>query len=83
MLVLRLLSEGGGEGPNLELQWLLNIGIALFFLVILAGWWSSSRKKAEPVVEHEPAAHHDAHEHEEPAKAEASAPKAVKGGRKK
>jgi len=47
MLALRLLAEGA-EGPNTELLWLLYIGIALFFLAILLGWWFSSGKQ-EPV----------------------------------
>lgn len=47
MLALRLLAEGA-EGPNTELLWLLYIGIALFFLAILLGWWFGSGKQ-EPV----------------------------------
>ncbi|NOH02882.1 MAG: hypothetical protein HND47_13445 [Chloroflexi bacterium] len=43
MLALRLLSEGV-EGPNTELVWMLYAGMAFFFLVILIGWWSASRK---------------------------------------
>lgn len=47
MLALRWLSEGGG-GPNTELLWLLYLGMALFFLVVFVGWWSSSRKPDQP-----------------------------------
>jgi len=47
MLALRLLSEGG-EGPNTELQWLLLVGMAFFFLIVIVGWLTSS-KKQEPV----------------------------------
>jgi hypothetical protein len=43
MLALRLLSEGG-EGPNTELQWFLLTGIAFFFLIVIVGWWTGSRK---------------------------------------
>ena len=46
MLALRLLSEGG-EGPNTELQWFLMVGIALFFLVVIVGWWAGSRKQEQ------------------------------------
>jgi hypothetical protein len=52
MYVLRFLSEGG-EGPNTELLWLLYAGISFFFLVIVTGWWSASRKPAEPQPRHE------------------------------
>lgn len=44
MLMLQLLSEGG-EGPNTELSWLLYIGIALFFLVIMVGWLTKDGKQ--------------------------------------
>ena len=46
MLALRLLSEGG-EGPNTELQWFLMVGIALFYLVVIVGWWTGSRKEEQ------------------------------------
>ena len=46
MLVLRLLSEGG-EGPNTELQWFLMVGMVLFFLAVVVGWWASSRKQEQ------------------------------------
>lgn len=52
MLALRLLSEGG-EGPNTELVWLLYAGMAFFFLVVIVGWWVSSRKQDQPEVKHE------------------------------
>lgn len=44
MLALRLLSEGV-EGPNTELLWLMYLGIAFLFVVIIFGWLSSSRKQ--------------------------------------
>ena len=53
MFILRLLSEG----PNTELLWLLYTGISFFFLVILVGWWSASRKSAEPEAKHEKVEH--------------------------
>ncbi len=46
MLALRLLSEGV-EGPNTELIWLMYLGIAFFFIVIIFGWLSSSRKQSQ------------------------------------
>lgn len=46
MLALRLLSEGG-EGPNTELQWFLMVGMVLFFLAVVVGWWASSRKQEQ------------------------------------
>ncbi|MEK6751197.1 MAG: hypothetical protein AABZ00_02940 [Chloroflexota bacterium] len=52
MLALRLLSEGR-EGPNMELLWLLYIGMAFFFSMIIAGWRASSRKQEQPEVQHE------------------------------
>lgn len=56
MFMLRLLSEGG-EGPNTELLWVLYTGMSFFFLVIAAGWWSASRKPAEPEARHEEVKH--------------------------
>jgi len=52
MLALRLLAEGA-EGPNTELLWLVYAGLAFFFLVILFGWWGSSRKQEQVEVKHE------------------------------
>lgn len=52
MLALRLLSEGG-EGPNMELLWLLYIGMAFFFSMIIVGWRASSRKEEQPEAQHE------------------------------
>jgi hypothetical protein len=43
MLALKVLAEGA-EGPNTELLWILYIGLAIFVLAILLGWWSASRK---------------------------------------
>ena len=77
MYVLQLLSEGGGEGPNTELLWLLYTGIGFFFLVIVAGWLSSLGKKEEPVVEHAPA-QHDKKEADDLAKIEGVGPKVTK-----
>lgn len=44
MLTLHLLPEAG-KGPNTELEWLLYVGIAFFFLMVIVGWWVSSRKQ--------------------------------------
>jgi large subunit ribosomal protein L21 len=52
MLALRLLSEGG-EGPNTELQWILLVGIAFFFLIVIVGWLTSSRKQEQVEAGHE------------------------------
>lgn len=54
MLVLKVLAEGA-EGPNTELLWILYIGLAIFVLAILLGWWSASRKpeQVEVMVEAE------------------------------
>lgn len=52
MLALRLLSEVG-EGPNTDLEWLLYAGMALFFLMVVVGWWVSSRKQDQPKDRHE------------------------------
>jgi hypothetical protein len=49
MLALRLLSEGG-EGPDTSLTILLFIGIAFFFLMIVVGWLTSSRKQDQVEV---------------------------------
>ncbi len=52
MLALRVLSKGA-EGPNTELQWFLLVGIAVFFLIIAVGWWTSSRKQEQVEVQQE------------------------------
>lgn len=52
MLALRLLSEVG-EGPNTDLEWLLYAGMALFFLMVVVGWWVCSRKQDQPKDRHE------------------------------
>lgn len=54
MFALYLLSEGG-ESPNTSLTRLLYIGIAFFFLMIIVGWWVSSKKQDQPEVQHEAA----------------------------
>lgn len=46
MLALRLFSEGG-EGPSTELRWFLLVGIAFFFMIVIAGWWTSPRKQKQ------------------------------------
>ncbi len=52
MLALRLLSEVS-EGPNTDLEWLLYAGMALFFLMVVVGWWVSSRRQDQPKDQHE------------------------------
>jgi hypothetical protein len=78
MFALQMLSEGG-EGPNTELQLLLVIGIAFFFLVIIVGWLSSARKQAQVQTEpaHEPVHHEEKHA-DDLAKIEGIGPKVVK-----
>lgn len=49
MLALKVLAEGA-EGPNTELLWILYIGLAIFVLAILLGWWSTSRKPEQVEV---------------------------------
>ena len=50
MLAMRLLSEGV-EGPSTELAWILYLGLGLFLLAIIFGWWSASRKQDPVMVE--------------------------------
>jgi hypothetical protein len=52
MLALRLLSEGG-EGPDTTLQWLLYVGAALFFMIIIIGWPLSGGRQEQSEVEDE------------------------------
>jgi len=52
MLALRLLSEGG-EGPDTSLLWLLYVGVALFFMIIIIGWMVSNRKQEQFEVQDE------------------------------
>ena len=49
MLALKVLAEGA-EGPNTELLWILYIGLAIFVLAILLGWWSASREPEQVEV---------------------------------
>jgi hypothetical protein len=53
MLLIRLLSEGGG-GPNTELLWILEILLGFFALAILVGWREGSRKPHPAPAESEP-----------------------------
>jgi hypothetical protein len=80
MLAMRLLSEGG-EGPNTELQWLLMVGIAFFFLMVIVGWWTSSRKQGQVEAGHE-ANKPMKKDADDLIKIEGIDPKVVKGGRK-
>jgi len=58
-----LFSEGGG--PDTSLSWLIWVALAFFFVMVLVGWWVSSRNKGEqPEVQQEA---HDAHAEEKPA----------------
>jgi len=54
MLALFLLSEGG-EGPNLELLWLLGILLGFFTLAIIVGWVAALRKPKQAEVKIEAA----------------------------
>jgi predicted flap endonuclease-1-like 5' DNA nuclease len=67
-----LLSEGGGSG---DVQTMLFVAIAIFFLMVLLGWWVSNKGWLKQ--EEEPAAaHHDAHEEHTPEPAPAHQPQA-------
>ena len=76
MFALQLLSEGG-EGPNTELLVLFYILISFFFLVIIVGWLTSSRKQVQPEAAHE-SVHHAEKESDDLAKIEGVGPKVVK-----
>jgi len=52
MLALILLSEGGGEGPDISLSWLLYIGFVFFLLIVIIGWLVSRRKQSTSEVQH-------------------------------
>jgi len=54
MLGMKLLEE---SGPNTELGWLLYAILGFFFLMVLVGWWVSSRKTQPVEVVHETHAH--------------------------
>lgn len=62
MLAIKLLEEAG---PNTEMSWLLFVVLGFFFLMVIVGWWVSSRRGAQPEAVHEPVVHH-AEVHEEP-----------------
>jgi len=54
-----------GSGPDTSLSWLIWVALAFFFVMVLVGWWVSSRNKGEqPEVQQEA---HDAHAEEKPA----------------
>lgn len=60
MLAMKLLEE---SGPNTELSWLLYLVLGFFFLMVLVGWWVSSRKGEQVEAVHEASSqHHDVHE---------------------
>jgi hypothetical protein len=76
MFALRLLSEGG-EGPNTTLQWMLYVVLAFFLLMVIVGWWVSSRKQSQPEVSLEFQGHHS-HEADDLVKIEGIGPKVAK-----
>lgn len=49
MLAMKLLEEAG---PNTELSWLLFVVLGFFFLMVIVGWWVSTRKEEQPEVAH-------------------------------
>jgi hypothetical protein len=60
MLAMKLLEE---TGPNTELSWLLYVVLGFFLLMVLVGWWVSSRKAEQVEVAHEaPSLHPESHE---------------------
>jgi hypothetical protein len=77
MFALRLLSEGGG-GLNPSLQWMLYVGIAFFLLMVIVGWWVSSKKQNQPEVEHEAHGHQPQKEADDLTKIEGIGPKVAK-----
>jgi hypothetical protein len=54
MYAIRFLAE---EGPNTELSWLLFIGLAFFFLMIIVGWLTSRRGAEQAEVTHDSRVH--------------------------
>ncbi|MCK6584020.1 MAG: hypothetical protein L6Q49_13055 [Anaerolineales bacterium] len=52
MLLIRVLSEGGG-GPNTELLWILGILLGSFAVTIIAGWVSGSGNPRQEQAESE------------------------------
>lgn len=42
MFLMQLLSEAG---PDTSLAWILWAGLGFFFLMVLAGWWASTRRE--------------------------------------
>jgi len=58
-----LFSEGGG--PDASLSWLLWVALGFFFLMVLVGWWVSSRNKGEQPEVHQAA--HEVHAEQKPA----------------
>ncbi len=52
MLAMKLLEEAG---PNTEMSWLLYGLLGFFLLMVIVGWWASSRKSEQPEAVHEPA----------------------------
>lgn len=55
MLAMKLLEEAG---PNIEMSWLLFVVLGFFFLMVIVGWWVSSREMKQPEVVHEANVHH-------------------------
>lgn len=55
MLAMKLLEEAG---PNTELSWLLYVFLGFFFLMVLVGWWVSSRQGAQTEPTRETVSHH-------------------------
>jgi hypothetical protein len=54
MYAIRFLAE---EGPNMELSWLLFIGLGFFLLMIVVGWLTSRRNGEQAEVAHDSRVH--------------------------
>lgn len=54
MLAMKLLEEAG---PSRELGWLLALFLGFFLLMVIVGWWSSSREGGQAEPAHELASH--------------------------
>ena len=60
MFAMKLLEEAG---PNTELSWLLYWFLGFFFLMVVVGWWASSRKGEQVAVPQDAVSHsHVVHE---------------------
>ena len=65
-------------GPNTELGWLLYVLLGFFLLMVIVGWWASTRNKDQVDAPQEVHVEHETHAPDDLTKLEGIGPKVAK-----